>query len=287
MPPSIHESGMNGDAFSALWRRASGRVGLVVLLVLVTVAAVGPFLLPNPTAQGDLINGTLLSPGAGHPFGTDQLARDVLARVVTGLRLSLVIGLVAATLAAGLGAAVGLIAGSRAGLLDTVLMRVVDALLAIPRLFLLLLVLAVWDRVPLPALVMLLGVTGWYGTSRLVRAEAVRLRNEDFVHAAESLGAGRLRIAFRHLLPNVAGPILVAGTLGVGDVILLEAGLTYLGLGIRPPTPSLGGMVLDSRSVFATAPWTSIFPGLVIVLTVLAVNLVGDALRDAIDPRSA
>lgn len=278
---------MNRETFATFWRRASGRVGLVVLLALIGVALVGPLLLPDPAHQGDLINGTLLPPGAGHLLGTDQLGRDVLARVVNGLRLSLVIGLVAATLAAVLGGSIGLIAGSRAGILDTVLMRLVDALLAIPRLFLLLLVLAAWDRVPLPALVLLLAVTGWYGTSRLVRAEAVRLRNEDFVHAAESLGAGRIRIAFRHLLPNVAGPILVAGTLGVGDVILLEAGLTYLGLGIRPPTPSLGGMVLDSRAVFATAPWTSIFPGLVIVLTVLAVNLVGDALRDAIDPRSA
>lgn len=271
----------------SVWRRPGGRAGLIALGFLVAVAVVGPFLLPDPVTQGDLLTESLLPPGPGHLLGTDQLSRDVLARIVNGLRLSLLIGLASALLAVALGAAVGLIAGSRAGVVDTVLMRTVDALLAIPRLFILLLVLAAWDRVPLPALVLLLAVTGWYGTSRLVRAEAVRLRDEDFVRSAEALGAGRWRIAVRHLLPNVAAPILVAGTLGVGDVILLEAGLTFLGLGIRPPTPSLGGMVLDSRAVLVTAPWTSIFPGLVIVLTVLAVNLVGDALREALDPRSA
>ena len=270
----------------AVWQRPGGRVGTIALVLLALLALVGPLVLPSPTAQGDLLHESLLPPGVGHLLGTDQLSRDVLSRIVSGLRLSLVIGLTSALLAVVLGAAVGLVAGTRAGLVDAVLMRTVDALLAIPRLFVLLLVLAVWDRVPLPALVLLLALTGWYGTSRLVRAETVRLRGEDFVRAAEALGAGRMRIALRHLLPNVAAPILVAGTLGVGDVILLEAGLTYLGLGIRPPTPSLGGMVLDSRSVFVTAPWTSIFPGLVIVLTVLSVNLVGDALREALDPRS-
>ena len=273
--------------FDAVWKRPSGRAGILALASLALLALIGPFMLPDPTMQGDLLTQSLLPPGAGHLLGTDQLSRDVLSRVVNGLRLSLVIGLTAAILAVVFGAAVGLVAGARPGVVDALLMRTVDALLAIPRLFILLLVLAVWDRVPLPALVLLLALTGWYGTSRLVRAETVRLRHEDFVRAAEALGAGRLRIALHHFLPNVAAPILVAGTLGVGDVILLEAGLTYLGLGIRPPTPSLGGMVLDSRAVFATAPWTSIFPGLVIVLTVLSVNLVGDALREALDPRSA
>ena len=167
-------------------------------------------------------------------------------------------------------------------------MRIVDALLAIPRLFVLLLVLAVWDRVPLPALVLLLALTGWYGTSRLVRAETVRLRGEDFVarpprHSARSAGASRLH----HLLPNVAGADPGGGHPGRRRRHPARGGPHLLGLGVRPPTPSLGGMVLDSRSVFVTAPWTSIFPGLVIVLTVLSVNLVGDALREALDPRSA
>ncbi|HEX5633408.1 MAG TPA: ABC transporter permease [Gemmatimonadales bacterium] len=278
--------GVTDRALRAVWARPTGRAGLVLLAALALAALVGPALLPDPAAQGDLLTEALLPPGGAHPFGTDQLSRDVLARTASGLRLSLTLGLLAAVLAVGVGTAVGLVAGAWGGAVDAVLMRLVDALLAIPRLFLLLLALAVWDPIPMPALVLLLGVTGWYGTSRLVRGEAARLREEEFVAAARALGAGRGRIAGRHLLPNVAGPVLVAATLGVGDVMLLEAGLSFLGLGVRPPTPSLGGMIQDARTVFATAPWTSIFPGLAIVLAVLAVNLVGDALRDVLDPRS-
>jgi len=170
---------------------------------------------------------------------------------------------------------------------DAGLMRLVDAALAIPRLFLLLLVLAVWDQVPMPVLIVLIGVTGWFGTGRLVRGEALRLREESYVRAAEALGANRRRIIFRHLLPNTAGPLLVAATLGVGDVILLEAGLSFLGLGVPLPTPSWGGMILDAKSLLFTAPWAGIFPGLAIVMTVLSANLFGDALRDAVDPRGA
>lgn len=274
-------------ALGAVWAKPVGRAGLLLLAALALVAVLGPGLLPDPAAQGDLLAESLRPPGGGHPFGTDQLSRDVLARVATGLRLSLLLGMLAALLAVTLGTAVGLVAGAWGGVVDAVLMRIVDALLAIPRLFVLLLALAVWDRVPLPALVLLLGLTGWYGTSRLVRGEARRLVQEEFCRAAEALGAGRWAIAFRHLLPNVTGPVLVAATLGIGDVMLLEAGLSFLGLGVRPPAPSLGGMIQESRAVFATAPWTSIFPGLAIVLAVLAVNLVGDALREALDPRSA
>jgi peptide/nickel transport system permease protein len=165
-------------------------------------------------------------------------------------------------------------------------MRIVDGALAIPRLFILLLVLAVWEQVPLPALIFLIGATGWFATSRLVRAEVLRLREEGYVRAAEAMGARRRHVLFRHLLPNTMGPLLVAATLGVGDVILLEAGLSFLGLGVQPPTPSWGSMVLDSREVLVSAPWAGIFPGLAIVLTVLSANLFGDALRDAVDPRS-
>ncbi len=157
-------------------------------------------------------------------------------------------------------------------------MRLVDGALAIPRLFILLLVLAVWERVPVLALILLIGATGWFATSRLVRGEVLRIREEGYVRAAEALGARRRRIIFRHLLPNALGPLLVAATLGVGDVILLEAGLSFLGLGIQPPTPSWGGMILDSREVMVSAPWAGIFPGLAIVITVLSANLFGDAL---------
>jgi peptide/nickel transport system permease protein len=152
---------------------------------------------------------------------------------------------------------------------------------------LLLLILAVWEHIPVIALILLIGATGWLGTSRLVRAEVLRLREEAYIKAAEALGARRRQIIFRHLLPNSLGPLLVASTLGIGDVILLEAGLSFLGLGIQPPTPSWGGMILDSKEVLVSAPWAGLFPGLAILITVLSVNLFGDALRDALDPRSA
>jgi ABC-type dipeptide/oligopeptide/nickel transport system permease subunit len=166
-------------------------------------------------------------------------------------------------------------------------MRLVDGALAVPRLFVLLLLVLVWDRIPLGALILVVGVTGWFGTSRLVRGEVLRLRRAEFVEAAEALGATPRRIILRHLLPNVAGPLIVTATLGLGDVILLEAGLSFLGLGVQPPTPSWGGMILDARPVLLTAPWTSIFPGLAILITVLAANLLGEALQSAFDPRTA
>jgi peptide/nickel transport system permease protein len=267
------------------WRNPRGRVGAILLLVVAVAAVIGPWILPDPLAQPDILGGSL-PPGPGHPFGTDQLSRDVLPRVVSGARVSLSVALLAVGLSATIGATVGLIAGYWGGLVDAGLMRFVDGALAIPRLFILLLVLAVWERVPLPALIFLIGATGWFGTSRLVRAEVLRLREEGYVRAAEAMGARRRHVLFRHLLPNTLGPLLVAATLGVGDVILLEAGLSFLGLGVQPPTPSWGSMVLESREVLVSAPWAGIFPGLAIVLTVLSANLFGDALRDAVDPRS-
>jgi peptide/nickel transport system permease protein len=268
------------------WRDPRGRAGAVILVLIAIAALLGPLLLPDPLAQPDILAGSV-PPGAGHPFGTDQLNRDILSRVVAGARVSLSVALVAVGLSMTVGAAMGLVAGYAGGVADAAIMRLVDGALAIPRLFMLLLVLAVWERVPVPALILLIGATGWFATSRLVRAEVLRLREEAYVTAAEALGAKRRRIIFRHLLPNTLGPLLVAGTLAVGDVILLEAGLSFLGLGIQPPTPSWGGMILDSKEVLVSAPWAGIFPGLAIVITVLSTNLFGDALRDAIDPRGA
>jgi peptide/nickel transport system permease protein len=268
------------------WRNPRGRLGALLLLLVTVAACVGPWLLPDPLSQPDILAGSL-PPGPGHPFGTDQLNRDVLARVVAGARVSLSVALLAVALSMTLGASIGLISGYLGGLVDATLMRLVDGALAIPRLFMLLLVLAVWERVPMLALIVLIGATGWFATSRLVRAEVLRLREESYVRAAEALGARRRRIIFRHLLPNALGPLLVAATLAVGDVILLEAGLSFLGLGIQPPTPSWGGMILDSKEVLVSAPWAGIFPGLAIVITVLSTNLFGDALRDAVAPQSA
>jgi len=274
------------DALAAAWRHPQGRVGALILLIVAVTAIVGPWVLPDPLSQPDILAGSM-PPGLGHPFGTDQLNRDILSRVVTGARISLGVALLAVALSMTLGAAVGLAAGYLGGVVDAALMRLVDGALAIPRLFILLLVLAVWERVPVLALILLIGATGWFATSRIVRAEVLRLREEAYVRAAEALGARRRRIIFRHLLPNVVGPLLVTATLAVGDVILLEAGLSFLGLGIQPPLPSWGGMILDSKEVLVSAPWAGIFPGLAIVITVLSANLFGDALRDAVDPRGA
>jgi peptide/nickel transport system permease protein len=269
------------------WRRPGGRAGLLLLALIALITIIGPHFLPDPAAQPDIVNGVTLPPSAAHPFGTDQLSRDVLARVVAGGRVSLLVAACAVALSITLGALVGLVAGYWGGLVDGVLMRLVDGALAIPRLFFLLLLLAAWSRIPLWAFIGLIGATGWLGTSRLVRGEVLRLRHENYIEAAHALGARPGRVIFQHLLPNTAGPLLVAATLGVGDVILLEAGLSVLGLGIQPPTPSWGGMVMEAREVLTAAPWTSIFPGLAIVVTVLAVHLVGDALRAATNPWSA
>jgi peptide/nickel transport system permease protein len=273
------------QAWRAVWSRDAARISLLVLAGIILIAVIGPAFLPNPAAQPDILGGASRPPAVEHPFGTDQLSRDVLSRVVSGSRVSLSVALLAVLVAMTIGAAVGLTAGYVGGRMDAVLMRFVDAGLAIPRLFILLLLLAVWERIPIPALILILGTTGWFGASRLVRGEVVRLRHEPFVSGAEALGAGRARVMIRHLLPNAAGPLLVAATLAVGDVILLEAGLSFLGLGIQPPTPSWGAMILEAKPVLVTAPWTSLFPGLAIVITVLSVNLIGDALSDAFDAR--
>lgn len=268
------------------WRDPAGRFGLVVLVLLVLAAALAPSVLPDPARMPDLAAGAT-PPSLTHPFGTDQLNRDLLSRVAHGARVSLAIAGLAVALSLTLGTLVGVVAGLAGGWLDVLLMRLVDAALAIPRLFILLLLLVIWERVPLAALVAVIGLTGWFATSRIVRGEVLRLRAAGFIEAAAALGAGRSRTIFRHLVPNVAGVVLVAATLGVSDVILLEAGLSFLGVGVQPPTPSWGAMVFDARSLIATAPWTAFFPGAAIVITVLAVNLVSDALRAAFDPRSA
>ena len=273
-------------AIQNAWRTPAGRAGAVLLLVAIAIAAIGPWFLPDPLAQPDILAGSL-PPGPGHPFGTDQLNRDVLARVVAGARISLSVALLAVALSVTIGATVGLVAGYWGGAVDSVLMRLVEGALAIPRLFILLLVVAVWERVPVLALILLIGATGWFTASKVVRGEVRRLREENYVRAAEALGAPRSRIIFRHLLPNALAPLLVTATLDVGNVILLEAGLSFLGLGIQPPTPSWGGMILDSKEVLVSAPWAGIFPGLAIITTVLSVNLFGEALSEALEPQRA
>lgn len=280
---------MRGSLWEVLGRAVrapGGRAGLAVLVLMTILSLVAPAFLIDPAAIPDAIRGAV-PPGEGHLLGTDSLNRDILSRVVSGARISLGIAAFATLISMTLGTAVGMVAGYAGGATDAFLMRTVDGAMAIPRLFILLLLVLVWDRIPIPALVLVIGATGWFGTSRLVRGEVLRLRNQPFVVAARALGAGPGRIMVRHLLPNAIGPLIVTATLGVGDVILLEAGLSFLGLGIQPPTPSWGGMILDARSIMTIAPWAGLFPGLAILLTVLAANLLGEALRAALDPRTA
>jgi len=280
----------NGKGTAALgWARFKrnrlGITGAVVVLLLYLVAIFAPLLTPyDPVELGDVPRMRYRPPSAAHPFGTDKFGRDVYTRVVYGSRISLSISFLAVSISVLFGAVVGAAAGYFGGFIDSILMRIVDSLMAIPRLFLLLTCVALFSG-SLWLIVILLGATGWMGTARLVRGQVLSLRSQDFVRAAEALGAGDRRIVFRHLLPNTLTVIIVSATLRIGGVILAEAALSFLGLGIPPPAPSWGQMVFEGREALLAAWWVSTFPGLVIAVTVIGYNLLGDGLRDAFDPK--
>jgi peptide/nickel transport system permease protein len=258
-----------------------------LIAILVILAAFAPLVAPyDPSAQPDIRAGRLHAPSLAHPFGTDDLSRDVLSRVVHGARISLGVALLAVTLSIVIGTAVGLVAGLSGGLVDGVLMRLVDAGLAIPRVFLLLAVIGLWGGVGVVSLVLILALTTWFDTSRVVRAEASSVRSREFVLASQALGLGRVRVALRHVVPNITAPIVVSATLGVGQILLIEAGLSYLGIGVRPPTPSWGAMIAEGQQWLEAGWWVALFPGLALVVTVLTFSLLGDALRDLADPRA-
>ncbi|MGK7313144.1 MAG: oligopeptide ABC transporter permease [Candidatus Longimicrobiales bacterium M2_2A_002] len=260
-------------------------VGLVVVMGLAVVAVLAPLFAPyDPIAQGDLTTQAYLSPSWEHWLGTDQFGRDMLSRIIYGARISLTIGFVAVALAIVVGSLLGAVAGYLGGAIDSVIMRFTDMVMAFPRLVLLILIIAVFQP-SVTLIILVLGLTQWPGTARLVRGEVLSLREQEYVEAARALGFGRARIILRHLLPNVMAPVIVAATLGIGNTIVLEAGLSFLGMGVQPPTPSWGTLVADGRQNLIGAWWVATFPGLAIVLTVLAFNLVGDGLRDALDPR--
>jgi peptide/nickel transport system permease protein len=271
---------------AAIWSRPGARAALVVLIVMAAASLLAPLLAPySPIAQPDIVALKRLPPSAAHPFGTDQFSRDVLSRVLYGGRISLSVGILAVLLSSTIGTAYGAAAGFYGGIVDSSMMRLLDALLSIPRVLLLVAVVALWGALSLPSLVLLLGLTGWFGVSRIVRAEVLAMRDREFVHGARALGASDLRILGRHLLPNVVSPVLVAATLGVGHVIVLEAGLSFLGLGVQPPTPSWGNIIQEGSQEIRSLWWMSLFPGLAIVSTTMAFNVLGDALRDVMDPR--
>lgn len=271
----------------ALRRDRRMQLGLLLVGGLVVLAVFAPLLSGHdPAAQADLVGRSYAPPSLTHPFGTDFFSRDLFSRVLHGARISLSVAGLAVLLSVTLGTALGLVAGMAPGWIDAVLMRLVDAALAIPRIFLVLVVVGLWNDIGLLGLVLILGLTSWFDTTRLVRAEVLSLRSREFIDAARALGFGTARIMIRHLMPNVAAPVIVSATLGIGQMILLEAGLSYLSVGVRPPTPSWGQMIAEGQTAMQAAPWVAVFPGLAIVLTVLGFSLIGDGLRRALDPRA-
>ncbi len=270
------------------WARLSpgARVAAGVIVVFALGALFAPWLVRyRPWQQLDIVHMASLPPSWAHPFGTDRYSRDVFTRILYGGQISLSVATLAVVVSATVGTFYGAVAGYAGGAVDAVMMRIIDALLSVPRVLMLIAVLALWSPVPVAALVLLIGLTGWFEIARLVRGQALALRDREFVVAARSLGAGPVEIVWRHILPNVLGPVLVAGALAVGNVIILEAGLSFLGIGVHEPLASWGMMFQDATEQFVSTWWAVIFPGAAIVATVLAFNTLGDALRDVLDPR--
>lgn len=262
--------------------RAS-RNAAVALATIAALALVVPALSDDPTAIEDVLRRRLVPPlafdaaGNFHLLGTDRFGRDLLARTFLAARISLLVGILGSLLATLLGVGIGAIAGWSRHAVDRVLMSIADTFLAIPRLVLLLLCVALWAP-GLGSVVLVLAVTGWMSVARLVRAEVLGLRSAAFVDAARGLGTPSGRTLLRHVVPNALGPAIVAGTLGVGNAILLESGLAFLGLGVQPPTPSWGNMIAGGRDLIVTAPWVSLAPGLALIATVLLCTSLGDTL---------
>jgi peptide/nickel transport system permease protein len=272
----------------AVWRQLKKNplalAGGAVVLLLAAVAVAAPLLAPYDPAAYD-VKRILVPPSRAHFLGTDQIGRDVLSRMLYGARVSLAVGFVAVGIAMLIGTVVGVVAGYYGGAADALIMLgVVDVMLTFPRFFLLLAVIAMLQP-SIFVIMAVIGVTGWMGVARLVRAEVLTLKERDFVHSARALGAGDLRLMFRHILPNALVPVLISAILGVAGAVLTEAGLSFLGLGVQPPTPTWGNILSDGKANIEIAWWLSLYPGVAILVTVLSYNLCGEGLRDALDPR--
>lgn len=259
--------------------------GLVVALFLLLAFFPQLFSQYNPI-QGDLANARLLPPSAAHWFGTDDLGRDVFSRVVYGARVSLQVGLISVGIALVIGSLIGVIAGYFGGILGEILMRVIDILLAFPSILLAILIVAILGPGLTNAMIAI-GVVNVPLYARLLRSTTLQVRNQEYIEAAQALGSGHSRIIATHILPNCLSPLIVQATLGIGAAILETAGLSFLGLGAQPPTPEWGTMLSNAKDFIRTAPWTLAFPGIAITMVVVAFNLMGDGLRDLLDPRTA
>ena len=256
--------------------------GLFIITIIAFFSLAAPFIAQDPEVID--VSRSLLSPSTQYIMGTDDLGRDVFARILYGGRISLLVGFVAVGIASLIGVILGAISGYYGGIVDAIIMRFVDIMLCFPSFFLILAVIAflepsIWN------IMIIIGLTGWMGVARLVRAEFLSLRERDFVLAARTLGATDSRIIFRHVLPNALSPVIVSATLGIAGAILTESALSFLGIGVQPPTPSWGNMLIVGKQTLGEAWWLSLFPGMAILITVLGYNLLGEGLRDALDPR--
>ncbi|HEY8118814.1 MAG TPA: ABC transporter permease [Methylophilaceae bacterium] len=258
--------------------------GFIIIVAILLLAFLAPFISPYDPNAID-VKAILLSPSNLHPMGTDGLGRDVFSRMLYGARISLLVGMVAVGIATAIGIVLGALSGYYRGWVDIVIMRTVDVMLSIPTFFLILAVIAfltpsIWN------IMIVIGLTSWMGVTRLVRAEFLSLRGREFVLASQTLGAKDGRLIFTHLLPNSLTPIIVSSVLGVASAVLIESGLSFLGLGVQAPQASWGNILTDGKEYIQFAWWLSLFPGLAILITVLGYNLLGEGLRDALDPRS-
>jgi len=274
--------------FTIYWNRFRSNpltlTGAFIILFLVILGILAPWLSPQDPFEQNLLN-RLQPPSVENWFGTDELGRDVLSRILFGIRVSLLIGFIVAIISLTIGSFLGLVAGYWRGWIDTLCMRIVDIVLCFPSLYLILMLLAVLDKPNIYILVIVISLFSWAGLARMVRGEVLSMRERDFILVAQGLGLSTKRILMVHLLPNVISPILVAATLTVGSAILMESGLSFLGLGVQPPTPSWGNILLSGKDFIHVAWWLSLFPGLAILITVLGFNLLGEGLRDVLDPR--
>jgi len=260
-------------------------IGAMIVIVLMIALAISANFLA-PYGFGEQLRGNeQIAPSTQHFFGTDNFARDIFTRIMYGAQVSLLVSLAATALSLLIGVSIGLVSGYAGGKIEAVLMRFTDTVSAFPSILLAVAITALFDRPSIMILFIALGVVGWTGIARVVRAQVLIIRTLDYVTAAKALGAGHDRILFRHVLPNCVSPIIVIATLSIGGNILGEAGLSFLGLGVQDPFPSWGGMLADARTYFQSAWWMTVFPGMAIVVTVLAFNLLGDGLRDALDPK--